>query len=91
MSHRCPGTSLGGRSEYTDHRDNNYLNNRIEQSHRGIKSRMRVMKGFKNIFCALRFCTVFEEIQQFFREKNKNLRTILSKFQTFNQLFQQAF
>ncbi|WP_423062896.1 IS6 family transposase [Candidiatus Paracoxiella cheracis] len=77
--------------EYTDHRDNNYLNNRIEQSHRGIKSRMRVMKGFKNIFCALRFCTVFEEIQQFFREKNKNLRTILSKFQTFNQLFQQAF
>ncbi|WP_423062857.1 IS6 family transposase [Candidiatus Paracoxiella cheracis] len=30
--------------EYTDHRDNNYLNNRIEQSHRGIKSRMRVKR-----------------------------------------------
>ena len=74
----------------TDHCDNNYLNNWIEQSHRGIKSRCRVMKGFKNIFCALRFCTVFEETQQFFRGKSKNLRATVSKFQTFNQLFQHA-
>jgi hypothetical protein len=29
------------------------------------------MKGFKNIFCALVFCTAFEEIRQFFRMKNK--------------------
>lgn len=75
---------------YTDHRDNKYLNNIIEQSHRGIKSRCRVMKGFKNIFCALRFCTVFEEIQQFFREKSKNLRATVSKFQAVNPLFQRA-
>lgn len=26
---------------------------------------------FKDIFCALRFCTVYEEIRQFFRMKNK--------------------
>ncbi len=34
---------------------------------RGIKTRYKPMKGFKNIFCALIFCTVFEEIRQFFR------------------------
>ena len=57
--------------DYTDHRDNKFMNNRLEQDHRGIKSRYRSMKGFKNIFCALTFCTAFEEIRQFFRMKNK--------------------
>lgn len=33
--------------DYTDHRDNKYLNNIIEQSHRGIKSRYRVLKSNK--------------------------------------------
>jgi len=56
----------------TKHRDSKYMNNLIEQHHRGIKSRYKVMKGFKNIFSTLRFCTVFEEIQQFFRIKNKS-------------------
>ena len=75
----------------TKHRDNKYMNNRIEQNHRGIKSRYRTMKGFKNIFCALIFCTGFEEIQQLFRMKNKTRaerRKILpSKIQAFNKLF----
>lgn len=53
------------------HRDSKYMNNRIEQDHRGIKSRYKVMKGFKNIFSALIFCTAFEEIRQFFLAKNK--------------------
>jgi len=57
--------------DYTTHRNNKFMNNIIEQSHRGIKSRCRSMKGFKNIFCALTFCTVFEEIQQFFRMRNR--------------------
>ena len=53
------------------HRNSKYKNNCIEQDHRPIKSRLRVMKGFKNIFSALIFCTVFEEIRQFFCMKNK--------------------
>ncbi len=72
--------------DYTTHRDNKYMNNGIEQSHRGIKSRYSVMKGFKNIFCALRFCTVFEEIQQFFRVKNNSRGTSVSKIKGFNKL-----
>ena len=57
--------------DYTDHRDNKFMNNRLEQDHRGIKSRTNVMKDFKNIFNALVFCTAYEEIRQFFRMKNK--------------------
>ena len=76
--------------DYTTHRDNKYMNNRIEQDHRGIKSRYGVMKGFKDIFCALRFCTVFEEIRQFFRMKNKTRaekrQLFMSRFQAFHQL-----
>lgn len=55
----------------TKHRDSKFMNNIIEQDHRGIKSRYKVMKCFKNIFAALTFCTAFEEIRQFFRMKNK--------------------
>jgi len=58
-------------SNTTKHRDSKYMNNRIEQDHRGIKSRYKAMKGFKSFFCALIFCTVFEEMRQFFRMHNK--------------------
>jgi len=48
------------------------------------------MKGFKNIFCAQIFCTVFEEIRQFFRMKNETRaekrRLFASRLQAFNQL-----
>jgi hypothetical protein len=48
------------------------------------------MKGFKNIFCALIFCTAFEEIRQFFRMKNKTRakrrNTIASRIYGFNEL-----
>ena len=54
------------------HRDGKYMNNQIEQDHRAIKSRIGVMKGFKNIFCALKFCTIYEEIREFFRMRNKS-------------------
>jgi putative transposase len=49
------------------HRCNRYLNNRIEQDHRGIKQRSYPMRGFGNIESASRFCRAFEEVRQFFR------------------------
>jgi len=80
--------------DYTDHRDSKFMNNILEQDHRGIKSRAGPMKGFKNIFCAQIFCTAFEEIRQFFRMKNKTRaeqrRSFVSRFQAFNQLAIQA-
>jgi len=48
------------------------MNNVMEQDHRGIKSRYRSMKGFKDNWCAMIFCHVFEEFRQFFRMKNKS-------------------
>ena len=78
----------------TKHRDSKYMNNVIEQNHRAIKSRLRVMKGLKNIFCALIFCTVFEEIHQYFYMKNKTRAErrslIVPRFQAFNDLLHHA-
>jgi putative transposase len=49
------------------HRTNVYLNNRIEQDHRGIKQRYYPMRGFGSFASAARFCRAFDEIRQFFR------------------------
>ena len=49
------------------HRTNVYLNNRIEQDHRGIKQRSYPMRGFGNVVSAARFCRAFDEMRQFFR------------------------
>ncbi len=58
-------------STNTKHRDSKYMNNIIEANHGKTKSRLSVMKGFKNILSALKFCAVYEEVRQFFRVKNK--------------------
>ncbi|GHP00345.1 hypothetical protein KSF_103920 [Reticulibacter mediterranei] len=49
------------------HRCNPYLNNRLEQDHRGIKQRYYPMRGFGSFTSASRFCCAFDEVRQFFR------------------------
>jgi putative transposase len=49
------------------HRCNTYLNNRLEQDHRGIKQRYYPMRGFGNVASASRFWRAFDEVRQFFR------------------------
>jgi putative transposase len=49
------------------HRTNRYLNNRLEQDHRGIKQRYYPMRGFGSVAEASRFCRAFDEVRQFFR------------------------
>ena len=49
------------------HRTNRYLNNRLEQDHRGIKQRYYPMRGFGSVASAARFCRAFDEVRQFFR------------------------
>jgi len=75
----------------TKHRDVKYLINVIEQDHQGIKSRIKVMKGFCEIFSAIIFCTVFEEIRQLFRMENQTRaqrrKMIPSKCQKLNEIF----
>jgi putative transposase len=49
------------------HRTNRYLNNHLEQDHRGIKQRYRPTCGFKTFATAARFCCVFDELRAFLR------------------------
>ncbi len=53
------------------HRCSPYLNNCIEQDHRGIKQRYYPMRGFKNAKAAARFCRAFDEQRQYFRLRTR--------------------
>jgi putative transposase len=53
--------------EDVHHRCNRYLNNRIEQDHRGVKQRYYPMRGFGNFDSAARFCRAFDEQRHYFR------------------------
>jgi putative transposase len=48
-----------------------YLNNMLEQDHRGIKPRYRPMGGFKHGHTAARFCRAFDEIRAFLRPQSR--------------------
>jgi transposase-like protein len=56
------------------HRTSRYLNNRIEQDHRGIKSRYDPMRGFGSASSAARFCVCHEELRNHLR-LNRHRRT----------------
>src|SRR5215216_1382710 len=61
---RAIRTTLGKRVR---HRCSRYLNNRLEQDHRGIKGRYRPMRGFKCPRSASRFCRAYDELRNFLR------------------------
>ena len=52
------------------HRQNQYLNNRMEQSHRPIKQRYYPMLGFQNFESASRFCSAFDELRNYLRARS---------------------
>jgi transposase-like protein len=54
------------------HRTNVYLNNRLEQDHRGIKGRIRCMRGFKEHDAADRFCREHGELRNFLRSRSRH-------------------
>src|SRR6516162_7786419 len=65
---RAIRTVLG---KHVRHRTSRYLNNRIEQDHRGIKSRCRPMLGFKSTVCAKRYCQGHGELRNFLRCRSR--------------------
>jgi len=54
------------------HRTNAYLNNRLEQDHRGIKGRCRSMRGFKCPRSVARFCRAYDELRNFLRLRTRH-------------------
>jgi len=55
--------------KHVRHRTSRYLNNRLEQDHRGIKGRYRPMRGFKCVRSAARFCRGCDELRNFLRPR----------------------
>ena len=53
------------------HRTSRYLNNRLEQDHRGIKGRHRPMRGFECPRSAARFCRSHDELRNFLRLRSR--------------------
>ena len=51
------------------HRTSKYLNNRLEQDHRGIKQRYYPMRGFGTVEAAARFCCAFDELHNYLRPR----------------------
>jgi putative transposase len=54
------------------HRTNAYLNNRLEQDHRGIKGRIRCMRGFKDHDAADCFCREHDELRDLLRARSRH-------------------
>src|SRR3978361_2453607 len=65
---RAIRTELG---EGVKHRTSRYLNNRLEQDHRGIKGRYQPMRGFKCPRSAEQFCRGYDELRNFLRPRSK--------------------
>ena len=61
---RAIRTELG---KQVRHRTSRYLNNRLEQDHRGIKDRCRPMLGLKSTVLATRYCRGYDELRNFLR------------------------
>jgi transposase-like protein len=81
------------------HRTNKYLNNRLEQDHRGIKQRYYPMRGFGTFDAAARFCCAFDELRNYLRPRTlmgqsvslrEHRRNFLQRLATLQALIQAA-
>ena len=54
------------------HRTSVYKNNGLEQDHRGVKGRIRCMRGFKSFASAERFCRGYDELRDFLRPNTRH-------------------
>lgn len=57
---------------HVEHRASAYKNNGLEQDHRGIKGRIRCMRGFKSFASAERFCRSYDELRNLFRPSTRH-------------------
>jgi putative transposase len=71
-----PGAIKAELGEEVHHRVNRYLNNHLEQDHRGIKQRIGPMGGFKSVESATRFCRVHDEVRNFLRPRARRNEVI---------------
>ena len=58
------------------HRTSAYMNNRLEQDHRGIKGRIRCMRGFKSHDAAHHFCREHGELRDLLRPRRRHNQVV---------------
>src|ERR1700722_19943684 len=66
-----PRVARTKRGKRVRHQTSRYLNNRLEQDHRGIKSRCRPMRGLKSTGSARRYCCGHDELRNFLRCRSR--------------------
>src|SRR5579859_7352826 len=65
-----------------------FLYNRIEHDHRGVKQRYYPMRGFGSFASAARLCPAFDEVRNYFRARSASARQsppLSEQRQTFRQ------
>jgi putative transposase len=80
---RAIRTVLGTRVR---HRDSQYLNNRLEQDHRGVKGRYGPMRGFKCPRSAGDFCRAYDELRNFLRSRSRTNQQVSADYRRFHFL-----
>ncbi len=65
------------------HRTSAYLNNRLEQDHRGIKGRIQCMRGFKSHDAAHRFCREHGELRDLPRPRRRHNQVVPASLRRF--------
>jgi putative transposase len=68
------------------HRDSQYLNNRLEQDHRGVKGRYGPMRGFKCPRSASEFCRAYDELRNFLRSRSRTNQQVSANYRRFHFL-----
>ena len=62
------------------HRDSQYLNNRLEQDHRGVKGRCGPMRGFQSPRSAGEFCRAYDELRNFLRSRSRTNQQVSAEY-----------
>jgi transposase-like protein len=65
------------------HRDSQYLDNRLEQDHRGVKGRYGPMRGFKCPRSAGDFCRAYDELRNFLRSRSRTNQPVSADYRRF--------
>jgi transposase-like protein len=68
------------------HCNSQYLNNRLEQDHRGVKGRYGAMRGFKCPRSAGDFCRAYDELRNFLRSRSRAHQKVSAAYRRFHFL-----
>jgi putative transposase len=78
---RAIRTTLGAGVQ---HRDSQYLKNRLEQDHLGVKGRYGPMRGFKSARSACEFCRAYDELRNFLRSCSRTNQQVSADYRRFH-------